>query len=151
VAAVLQRIQAFLPQMEAANADLLQRAQNRPESVNIEQHDEEDAGDGQYIEMNLGLGVFDIRAPSSERSSSDKDCDSDVPSDISGDSSDSSDEDTGESSESDSVVGGRPAAADGRLIRAIRTQLPSQRPMRPLPKRAKPSIVVLGETSSEPK
>lgn len=47
--AVLDRIHQFLPQMEAANADLLQRAQLNPESVDIEHLDANN--DGTYIEM----------------------------------------------------------------------------------------------------
>lgn len=45
---VLARVQAFLPQMEAANADLLFRAQANPQSVNIEHLD---SADSQFIQM----------------------------------------------------------------------------------------------------
>ena len=33
---VLARVQAFLPQLEASNTDLLRRARENPESVDIE-------------------------------------------------------------------------------------------------------------------
>ncbi|THU88753.1 hypothetical protein K435DRAFT_781923 [Dendrothele bispora CBS 962.96] len=82
---LLSRVQAFLPQMEASNALLTQKAQADPLSVDIE-HVED--GVEQYIEMNLGLGVFETKkSPSSEdtemssstssSSSSESDCESD--------------------------------------------------------------------------
>lgn len=46
---VLDRLQQFLPQMEAANADLMQRAREDPESVDIEHLDH--SAHGHYIEM----------------------------------------------------------------------------------------------------
>ncbi|OAD81395.1 hypothetical protein PHYBLDRAFT_103513, partial [Phycomyces blakesleeanus NRRL 1555(-)] len=49
---IMSRLQAFLPQIQAANASL----QNmKPEDLDIEQVEE----DEQYIEMNLGLGVYE--------------------------------------------------------------------------------------------
>ncbi|KAF5351335.1 hypothetical protein D9758_007973 [Tetrapyrgos nigripes] len=61
---LLSRVQAFLPQMEASNALLAQKAQADPTSVDIE-HVEN--GTERYIEMNLGLGVFETKkAPSDE-------------------------------------------------------------------------------------
>ncbi|WVQ72385.1 hypothetical protein IAR50_001937 [Cryptococcus sp. DSM 104548] len=50
---VLSRVRAFLPQFQAANEDLLKRAKEDPDSVDIEK------GQGQHIAMDLGLGVFD--------------------------------------------------------------------------------------------
>lgn len=47
---MLDRLHQFLPQMEAANADLLQRAELHPESVDIE-HLDASAPEGAYIEM----------------------------------------------------------------------------------------------------
>ncbi|KAF8240048.1 hypothetical protein L208DRAFT_1020688, partial [Tricholoma matsutake] len=55
---LLSRIQAFLPAFEASNAILAQRAQADPKSVDIEHIDE---GMDRYIEMDLGLGVFEDR------------------------------------------------------------------------------------------
>ena len=46
---MLARLQEFLPQMEAANAELLQRARDDPESVDIENLDH--SAHGRYIEM----------------------------------------------------------------------------------------------------
>lgn len=46
--AVLSRVQAFLPQMEASNTILAQRVQADPKSVDIENVED---GMGQYIEM----------------------------------------------------------------------------------------------------
>lgn len=57
---VLSRVESFLPQMEAANAELARRMETSPESVNIEnleggadedEEDEDDEDDRQYIEM----------------------------------------------------------------------------------------------------
>ena len=45
---VLSRVQAFLPELAASNADLLQRAREDPSSVDIESVNAEDP---QYIEM----------------------------------------------------------------------------------------------------
>jgi hypothetical protein len=45
---VLGRIQAFLPQLEASNRTLLERAQADPSSVDIENVKD---GEGRYIEM----------------------------------------------------------------------------------------------------
>ncbi|KAK0466777.1 uncharacterized protein EV420DRAFT_1240577, partial [Desarmillaria tabescens] len=55
---LLSRVQAFLPQIEASNAILTQRVELDPKSVDIEHITE---GMEQYIEMNLGLGVFEHR------------------------------------------------------------------------------------------
>ncbi|ODN81988.1 hypothetical protein L202_02317 [Cryptococcus amylolentus CBS 6039] len=58
---VLARVRAFLPQFQAANEDLLKRAKEDPDSVDIEK------GQGQHIAMDLGLGVFDApENPSSD-------------------------------------------------------------------------------------
>ncbi|CEP19646.1 hypothetical protein [Parasitella parasitica] len=50
---ILSRVQAFLPQLKNANEQLENK--NLSE-LNIENVDNED---GQYIEMNLGLGVYE--------------------------------------------------------------------------------------------
>ncbi|KAJ2914921.1 hypothetical protein MD484_g5479, partial [Candolleomyces efflorescens] len=62
--AVLGRIQAFLPELEASNRALLERAQADPSSVDIENVKE---GEARYIEMNLGLGVYEERQRSQRR------------------------------------------------------------------------------------
>jgi Domain of unknown function (DUF4598) len=58
--AVLARVQAFLPQLEASNAILTQRVQTDPKSVDIENIEE---GEEQYIEMvsyrNMSLVIID--------------------------------------------------------------------------------------------
>ncbi|KAL5535705.1 hypothetical protein ACEPAF_3799 [Sanghuangporus sanghuang] len=136
---LLSRVESFLPQMEAANAELARRMESSPESVDIEnlgdreddeEEDEEDGRQGQYIEMNLGLGVFDIRRrPLSDTTSSSS-------------SSASSDDDSHSThsddshSDSDASTSGRP----GSLL---------NRPIRPLPKRARPNIVVLNESTTD--
>ncbi|OCB85592.1 hypothetical protein A7U60_g7240 [Sanghuangporus baumii] len=161
---LLSRVESFLPQMEAANAELARRMESSPESVDIEnlgdreddeEEDEEDGRQGQYIEMvrgsvcesdllerasygssepvcsgvliqNLGLGVFDIRRrPLSDTTSSSS------PSASSDDDSHST-----HSDDSDASTSGRP----GSLL---------NRPIRPLPKRARPNIVVLNESTTD--
>ncbi|CED84304.1 Protein of unknown function DUF4598 [Phaffia rhodozyma] len=91
---LLSRLQAFLPQIASANEALASRA---PEDVDIENVGE---GESQYVEMDLGLGVFNAlmdgntdpsqsappNASNTDSSSSEDDDDDD-------DSSDSSDED----------------------------------------------------------
>ncbi|KAG0170687.1 hypothetical protein DFQ28_008813 [Apophysomyces sp. BC1034] len=65
---ILSRVQAFLPQLQAANEQL---EQQDPSELDIEHIDEEN---GQYIEMNLGLGVYEEKtdkALSSEEDDSD--------------------------------------------------------------------------------
>lgn len=50
MSAVLSRVQAFLPQLEASNKALLLRAQEDPSSVDIENVEEDEE---HYIEMVL--------------------------------------------------------------------------------------------------
>ncbi|TFK33941.1 hypothetical protein BDQ12DRAFT_614424 [Crucibulum laeve] len=76
---LLERAQAFLPQIEASNAALAEKMRRDPHSVDIEHLDEENA---QYIEMSLGLGVYEDRSQaksggSGTESSSDSSSDSD--------------------------------------------------------------------------
>ncbi|KAJ3187246.1 hypothetical protein HK101_009421 [Irineochytrium annulatum] len=58
---VLGRLHAFLPQLKEANDDLMWRlnaGELRKEDIDIENVDEE--AEAEHIEMNLGLGVFDV-------------------------------------------------------------------------------------------
>ncbi|KAF9363185.1 hypothetical protein BGX34_004689 [Mortierella sp. NVP85] len=56
---ILSRLENFLPKMKEANAQLEEQFKLDPKSVDIENVDEE-SGE-QYIEMDLGLGVFDLK------------------------------------------------------------------------------------------
>ncbi|KAJ1970260.1 hypothetical protein IWQ62_000089 [Dispira parvispora] len=57
---LLDRLQKFLPDLQQANEELEQRlAQDGVGQVNIEQVDSDDE---QYIEVDLGLGVFDAKS-----------------------------------------------------------------------------------------
>lgn len=56
---VLARLQDFLPKMKDANEQLDKIVKQDPKAVDIENVDEE-SGE-QYIEMDLGLGVFDMK------------------------------------------------------------------------------------------
>ncbi|KAG0042469.1 hypothetical protein BGZ83_000411 [Gryganskiella cystojenkinii] len=56
---LLARLQDFLPKMKDANDQLEKVIKEDPKAVDIENVDEE-SGE-QYIEMDLGLGVFDMK------------------------------------------------------------------------------------------
>ncbi|KAF9435547.1 hypothetical protein BGZ76_006066 [Entomortierella beljakovae] len=56
---LLSRLEDFLPKIKEANAQLDQQLREDPKAVDIENVDEE-SGE-QYIEMDLGLGVFDLK------------------------------------------------------------------------------------------
>ncbi|KAF9298758.1 hypothetical protein BKA57DRAFT_464432 [Linnemannia elongata] len=56
---LLSRLEDFLPKIKEANAQLDQQLKTDPKAVDIENVDEE-SGE-QYIEMDLGLGVFDLK------------------------------------------------------------------------------------------
>ncbi|KAJ1941516.1 hypothetical protein EC988_006738 [Linderina pennispora] len=55
---LLSRLQEFLPQIAVANQKLEETAAEDPDKVNIENIGEDEP---QYIEMDLGLGVFDMK------------------------------------------------------------------------------------------
>ncbi|KAF9922766.1 hypothetical protein FBU30_007115 [Linnemannia zychae] len=56
---LLARLEDFLPKIKEANAQLEKQLKTDPKAVDIENVDEE-SGE-QYIEMDLGLGVFDLK------------------------------------------------------------------------------------------
>ncbi|KAF9904790.1 hypothetical protein BX616_001203 [Lobosporangium transversale] len=56
---LLARLEDFLPKIKEANAQLEQQIKQDPKALDIENVDEE-SGE-QYIEMDLGLGVFDLK------------------------------------------------------------------------------------------
>lgn len=64
---ILSRVQAFLPQLQKANEEL---ETADPKSLDIENVEEED---GQYIEMNLGLGVYEEKKPGQSDSEDEED------------------------------------------------------------------------------
>jgi len=130
------------------------------------------------LPQNLGLGVFSMRRPGSERSSSSSssspdtdteansadvastESDSDSNDDSSSaDSSSDSDSSSHESTAPDSSGSASYSADHGSSGALAGTSIHDyllgvdghpQRPMRPLPNRARPSIVVLGEIDSTP-
>ncbi|KIY63337.1 hypothetical protein CYLTODRAFT_403395 [Cylindrobasidium torrendii FP15055 ss-10] len=119
---LLARVQSFLPQMEASNAML---SDADPSTLDIENISE---GAEQYIEMNLGLGVFEQRKPGeTTTAAADFEMGALSSSDSSDEEDDCSDTDTDESSE------------------IITCYTPSPRLIKPLPKRrvTRPEIVVL--------
>ncbi|KAF9037720.1 hypothetical protein BJ165DRAFT_571316 [Panaeolus papilionaceus] len=128
---LLSRIQAFLPQMEASNNALAQQAKSDPSSVDIE-HISDDMD--QYIEMNLGLGVFEDRSKRPANAEDDEDTEMSTSSKSSSEDEDDSDADSDSSAE------------------IITSFVPSPRPIRPLPRRASskqtPQIVVLEDKKS---
>ncbi|CAK5262004.1 unnamed protein product [Mycena citricolor] len=128
---VLQRVQAFLPRMEASNTELAQMVAADPRSVDIENVDE----DREVIQMKLGLGLFEERngnESSSEDSSSNPDSDSDTGTMSS--VSESSDDSTSTSSDDDSED-------------SVSAASHHSRPIRPLPRRARPEIEIISETT----
>ncbi|KAF9909158.1 hypothetical protein EC991_009068 [Linnemannia zychae] len=56
---LLSRLEDFLPKMKEANDQLDKQLKADPKAVDIENVDEENGE--QYIEMDLGLGVFDLK------------------------------------------------------------------------------------------
>ncbi|KAF7793571.1 hypothetical protein EIP86_004685 [Pleurotus ostreatoroseus] len=140
---VLSRVQAFLPQIAASNADIARRAMEDPDSVDIEKV----GADSRYIQMNLGLGVFEQRKGASRSFPTDSDAEmhdgeKSAASSYSGSSSStrSGSEETDDSdSDSDESVD---------IISSF-TEI-SSRPIKPLPRRRqpRPHIVVLGEGDS---
>ncbi|KAI8140295.1 hypothetical protein BJV82DRAFT_224505 [Fennellomyces sp. T-0311] len=68
---ILSRVQSFLPQLQSANEQL--KGQD-PSKLDIENVDEQD----QYIEMNLGLGVFEEKKPGDSSDSEQDDSDDDI-------------------------------------------------------------------------
>ncbi|EMD32447.1 hypothetical protein CERSUDRAFT_126841 [Gelatoporia subvermispora B] len=134
---LLERVQAFLPQLAASNAELSRRVQEDPESVDIENVEE----DEQYIEMNLGLGVLESRKDGAASSSDSEDEDMSSATDSSSSSSSDSDSSSDLSeSESESDLKEVPMDEDASS---------PARPVRPLPHRkTKPEIVVLREENA---
>jgi len=128
---ILARVQAFLPQLEASNAVLAQQVQVDPSSVDIEHVQQNDT---QYIEMNLGLGVFEVREGSDEAKLDEEMLSAPSDSDLHSDSySDSESDSDSDSSSSTDII--------------ISTSEKYLRPIRPLPKRisTSPKIIVMSE------
>ncbi|KAG0330965.1 hypothetical protein BG004_001881 [Podila humilis] len=61
---LLSRLEDFLPKIRNANAELEEKLKADPKSLDIENVDE--TSDEQYIEMDLGLGVFDLKRDATE-------------------------------------------------------------------------------------
>ncbi|KAI0814748.1 hypothetical protein BC629DRAFT_1466891 [Irpex lacteus] len=142
---LLSRVQAFLPEFAASTDEITRKAEEDPDSVDIEKLQNE----GPYIRMDLGLGVFEERKGGSSSSGNDSDTemhDEDATrtsSSSSGTSnSDSrSDSDSSDEYDSDSSVD---------IISSTMSTFQYKRPIRPLPRRksTRPNIVVLGEGGS---
>ncbi|KAL4875364.1 hypothetical protein BJY04DRAFT_165538 [Aspergillus karnatakaensis] len=69
---LFSRLSAFLPQMKTANDDLQREIDaGRGKDIRLDNDEEEgdshDDEEGQYIEMNLGLGVLEEKRPDDER------------------------------------------------------------------------------------
>ncbi|KAJ3808378.1 hypothetical protein F5876DRAFT_46130 [Lentinula aff. lateritia] len=170
---LLSRVQAFLPQMEASNTILSQRVETDPQSVDMEQL--EDTSE-RYIELNLGLGVFDMKpngqsadCEDTEMADSSSSASSSSSSSLSSSSSSDSDsDDTDSESELDSeeILSfcipssflSRSPSAGTQSSDSIESNGKTKAPrlMRPLPRRSgssvshsKPSIVVLSESLND--
>ncbi|THH20181.1 hypothetical protein EW146_g1120 [Bondarzewia mesenterica] len=140
LAPVLSRVQAFLPALEASNSQLFEQARRDPQSVDIEHVSQNES---QFIEMNLGLGVFEQRskAPSqTDALSSDSDsADEDEGTSTSSSSPKSSSSDS-DSTSSDSTSSDSDGTDADNLIGTLSK---ASRPIKPLPTRARPRIEVL--------
>ncbi|TFY63514.1 hypothetical protein EVG20_g6286 [Dentipellis fragilis] len=126
---LLARVQAFLPALKASNTEL---AQKDPQSVDIENVGEEE---GQYIEMNLGLGVFEQRKQGATSSESESSEDQQMDAASARSDSDSDSDSYSDTSSEDDI---------------ITTIAKAARPTKPLPRRARPQIEVLGSAPSTP-
>ncbi|KAL4076254.1 hypothetical protein V8B97DRAFT_40395 [Scleroderma yunnanense] len=106
---LLARVQAFLPAIHASNEALVQKNQDEVNVENVEEDEE------QYIEMNLGLGVFETkrRRGSMSESSTESDTTSSSQSSSSGsdESSTSSQIDSSSSNDSGSPVEMKPVVS----------------------------------------
>lgn len=143
---LISRVQAFLPQIMAANEELFRRARETHSSVDIEHFD---GTEGAYIEMNLGLGLFEQRTgPTAEENASSSGDSSTTTSDTDSSSDPDEDEDTHSSGSDDEE------AETPDLIALVT----GTRPMRPLPTKRRrkpitqkgPSIVVLSSSDNQP-
>ncbi|KAL2841556.1 hypothetical protein BJY01DRAFT_8249 [Aspergillus pseudoustus] len=69
---VLSKLSAFLPQMKSANDDLQREiAAGRSKDIQLDAESDDDHRDGQYVEMNLGLGVLEEKRPGDDEDFSD--------------------------------------------------------------------------------
>ncbi|KAJ6470089.1 glyoxal oxidase N-terminus-domain-containing protein [Mycena vitilis] len=149
---LLARVQAFLPQIEASNTALAEKASVDPRSVDIENVD----GDEKVIQMNLGLGVFEDRTgregeSESEEEGSDGGEDEDgMEEDSDESSSDTDGSSSSESSSSDAESDDSGAPNLGRTFAPLPKRALLARPTKPLPTRGgRPEIVVLSETATD--
>ncbi|KAG6881715.1 hypothetical protein C0995_000977 [Termitomyces sp. Mi166 len=99
---LLRRAQAFLPEFAASNAAIEQQRQVDPSSVDIECI-EEDAE--RYIEMNLGLGLFEQRNRTPDRTSDDDSISSDSSSESDDSDSEHDERETGREESTDTSSG----------------------------------------------
>ncbi|KAF7783858.1 hypothetical protein Agabi119p4_23 [Agaricus bisporus var. burnettii] len=132
-AELLSRVQAFLPQIQASNEALTQRMQKDPDSVNIEHVSEHM---DQYIQMNLGLGVFEDRSKKSHDAQDTEAQDTEMSSASSSLSSEDADNDSDLDSDASSEI--ITSFVPERIIRPL--------PRRPLNK-TRSSVAILPERS----
>ncbi|KAJ6532016.1 hypothetical protein B0H19DRAFT_1081924 [Mycena capillaripes] len=126
----LERVRAFLPQIQAANAESLEKASIDPGSVDMKNVE----ADEKFIQMSLGLGVFEDRT---RKEGSDS---------LSGESSyeDDSEEDSDETSTSSGISESTGDESDDDQ------PLPFW-PIKALPRRAGRPQIVLSETTTSSK
>ncbi|KAH7912969.1 hypothetical protein BJ138DRAFT_1003332 [Hygrophoropsis aurantiaca] len=147
---LLARIHDFLPRLKADNEALAQRARINPRRADIENIE----GADQYIEMNLGLGVFESRKqPNPEESNaSSEDDDSDTSAESSSSVDESSDTPEDDSSDSDDPSSDSSSDSDSTSSLSSQRRLAlASRPMKPLPRRfgrAPPKIEILSDTTA---
>ncbi|CAL1693840.1 unnamed protein product [Somion occarium] len=149
---LLCRLQSFLPELAASNAELVHRAREDPRSVDIENVEDE----SRYIEMNLGLGVFEDHSkthPQTTGNSTGTHPGLDV--DMSDDARTSSRSygSTDSTSDSDSEMSEDDSSDSDTSSVDIISDFAStiSRPIRPLPRRTttRPAIIVLDDGNSK--
>ncbi|KAJ6469043.1 hypothetical protein C8R47DRAFT_1151025 [Mycena vitilis] len=141
---LLGRVQAFLPEIEASNTALAEKASLDPRSVDIENVD----GDEKVIQMNLGLGVFEDRTGREGEGESDESSDEDE--DGMEEDSDESSSDTDDSASSAAESDDPGAPNLGRTSAPLPKRVLLARPSKPLPKRGgRPEIIVLSEKTTD--
>ncbi|KAG6859795.1 hypothetical protein C0995_003883 [Termitomyces sp. Mi166 len=136
---LLSRVQAFLPALEASNALLSSQDRSQIDVEHI------DSDSGPYIEMNLGLGLFDVRGstsvisvpdipmfPLSKSPSTSSDCSSSTATS----SSPLDDWDSDEDSDVEIITSFKPM----RMIKPL-----PRRAMQQMQAQVRPNIVVFGD------
>jgi hypothetical protein len=139
---VLARVRAFLPELAASNAALADAVVHDPASVDIERVPRGAA----HVRMNLALGVFEARSDGEGEPAEDdgRELSEDDSSLSEADSEDAATKDSASSGDSDSQEDSSDSeGSEPNVLDLLAPPSRIRRPMKPLPKRVRPSIVML--------